>query len=216
MKGVWLVLLLGLAGCGVGQAQERPVIVTKTIEYRHGETVLEGYLALPPGEGKAPGVLVIHAWKGIGPHERETARRLAELGYVGFALDMYGKGVRAQTREEASKLASFYRSDRELMRARATAGFEALRSHERVDPERIAALGFCFGGGATLELARSGADLRAAVSFHGNLDTNDPEDAKNIKGTVLVHHGAADPHGPMTQVADLVSAFEAAGVLYAA
>ena len=122
-------------------------------------------------------------------------------GFHTFALDMYGKGVRAKTPEEAAKLSGIYKGDRPLMRARAQAGLDELRKQPLVDPARIAAIGYCFGGTTVLELARSGADVAGVVSFHGGLGTPQPADAKNIKGKVLVLHGADDPHVPPAEVA---------------
>lgn len=174
---------------------------TEAVAYKHGETLLEGYLAFDDrGEEKKPGVLVVHEWRGLTDYAKGRARQLAEAGYVAFALDMYGKGVVAHDNAEAAALAKIYRSDRALMRARARAGLDVLLKHPRVDRSRVAAIGYCFGGGTVLELARSGADIAGVVSFHGNLDTPDPRDARNIKAKVLVLHGADDPHVPQAQV----------------
>jgi len=171
-------------------------VVGKTVEYRQGDTVLEGYLAYNDSiKGKRPGVLVIHEWTGLGAYERKRADQLAKLGYVAFAADIYGKGVRPAGPEPAAKEAAKYRgSDRSLIRARGAAGLGKLASLPQVDPERLAVIGYCFGGTAALELARSGAKLRGTVSFHGGLNTPDPTDAKNIRGKVLVLHGADDPN----------------------
>jgi dienelactone hydrolase len=187
-----------------GGAEEQG-IVTELVTYSHAGVELEGFLARPAAANgdrtaKHPGVLIVHAWKGVGDHERETARRLAERGYVAFALDVYGAGIRPETTAEAGAQAGKYRGDRELFRARMRCGLDWLKARAGVDSTRTAALGFCFGGGGVLELARSGADLLGVVSFHGNLDTPDPKDARNIKGSVLVLHGADDPHVPMEQV----------------
>jgi len=163
--------------------------------------VLEGYLAYDDSfQGKRPGVLVVHEWNGHNPYVRKRAEQLARLGYVGFALDMYGKGVRAKDAKEAAALAAIYKGDRKLMRARAAAGLDVLRNHARVDRTRLAAIGYCFGGTTVLELARSGADLVSVVSFHGGLDTPTPGDARNIKGKVLALHGGDDPYVPTKQV----------------
>jgi dienelactone hydrolase len=164
------------------------------IEYRHGNAVLEGYLVYDDQmKGKRPGVIVVHEWYGLNDYARERTEQLADLGYTAFAIDMYGKGVRAKNVEEAAKLAGIYRSDRRLMRTRAAAGLDTLRRQPFVDTGRIAAIGYCFGGGTALELARSGAELSGVVSFHGNLDTPNPDDAKAIRARVLALHGADDP-----------------------
>jgi dienelactone hydrolase len=174
---------------------------TEVIGYKHGDTVLEGYLAYDDAvKGNRPGVIVVHAWTGLDAYTKRRTEQLAELGYIAFAIDMYGKGVKAKDAEEAARLAGIYRADRSLMRSRANAGLEVLKKHTLTDAKRIAAIGYCFGGGVALELARSGADIAGVVSFHGNLDTPNPEDAKNIKGKVLILHGAADPIVPTDQV----------------
>ena len=175
---------------------------TESVEYRHGDTVLEGYLAYDDAQkGPRPGVLVVHEWWGLNDYTKMRTEQLAGLGYIAFALDMYGKGVRAKTPQEAGALAGRYKEDRQLMRARAQAGLDVLKNNKLTDPKRVAAIGYCFGGTTVLELARSGADLAGVVSFHGGLGTPSPEDAKNIKGKVLVLHGADDPMAPAQEVA---------------
>jgi dienelactone hydrolase len=174
---------------------------TRTVEYKHGNTVLEGYLAYDDEiKGQRPGVMVVHEWMGVGPYVRQRAEQLAKLGYVAFAIDMYGKGIRPKNDQEAAAQAKIYRSDRKLMRDRANAGLQVLQKNQLTDTKSIAAIRYCFGGGTVLELARSGANLAGVVSFHGNLDTPNPSDAKNIKGKVLVLHGANDPLVPPEQV----------------
>lgn len=208
-----LLLLATACGGEPAGAEGEIKVATKTVEYRHGDVVLEGFLAWPEDTAeKRPGVLIVHAWKGLGEFVREKARLMARRGRVAFALDMYGRGIRPETNEEAAKQATIYRSDRELMRSRAARGLEILKGHESVDSGRIAAIGFCFGGGTVLELARSGADVAGVVSFHGNLDTPDPAHAKNIRAKVLVLHGAADPHVPMSQVEAFAGEMEGADV----
>jgi len=173
----------------------------EVIEYKHGGEAMEGYLAFEgAGKGERPGVIVVHAWMGLDAYAKKRTEQLAKLGYIAFAIDMYGKGVRARDVEEAARLASMYRADRPLMRSRANAGLDVLKKHSATDAKRTAAIGYCFGGGVTLELARSGADIAGVVSFHGNLDTPNPEDARNIKGKVLILHGADDPIVPPDQV----------------
>jgi dienelactone hydrolase len=197
MKTLAAVLAIVLAGVSSARAEMKAEVV----EYRHGDVVLEGYLAYDDLiRGKRPGVLVAHEWNGHNEYVRKRAERLARLGYVAFALDMYGKGVRAKDAKEAAALAGIYKGDRTLMRARAVAGLDVLRRRPETDPTRLAAIGYCFGGTTVLELARSGADLVSVVSFHGGLDTPTPEDARNIKGKVLALHGGDDPFVPANQV----------------
>ena len=175
---------------------------TETIEYKHGDVTLEGYLAYDKSiKGKRPGVLVVHEWMGLGKYAKKRAEQLADLGYIALAVDMYGKGVRPQNTDEAAKQATIYKSDRPLMRARVMAGLDLLSVHKLTDTKRIAAIGYCFGGTTVLELARSGADILGVVSFHGGLDTPNPAETKNIKVKVLALHGADDPYVPKDQVA---------------
>ncbi len=168
-------------------------IKTEEIVYRHGDLELQGYFAYDDKfAGTRPVVMVVHEWWGHGPYSRRRAEQLAALGYLAFANDMYGKGRYARTHEEAGKLAGVTRGNRALMRERAWAGVEAMKSHRLADPARPAAIGYCFGGTTVLELARGGADLKGVVSFHGSLDTPDPEATKGIKAKILVLHGADD------------------------
>lgn len=178
-------------------------VVGQVVTYRQGDTELEGYVAYDNSiKGKRPGILVIHEWTGVSAYEKKRAEQLAALGYVAFAADIYGKGVRPSGPEQAAKEAAKYRgSDRTLFRARAKAGLDRLAAFPEVDPKRLAVIGYCFGGTGALELARSGADLLGTVSFHGNLNTPDPADAKNIRGKVLVLHGADDPYVKPEEVA---------------
>ena len=177
-------------------------IQTETVSYKHDAVELEGYLAWPTKfEGRLPAVIVVHEWKGHGTYVRMRAEMLAKAGYVAFAADMYGKGVFAKDHAEAGKLAGALVNDRTRMRARAACAYEVVRNHARVDPKRIAAIGYCFGGTTVLEMARSGLDLVAIASFHGKLATPDPEDAKKIRGRVLVLHGAEDRFIPAEEIA---------------
>ena len=193
----------------VGEAK----IMEKSISYTHNGTSLEGYLAYDSElSGKNPGVLIVHQWMGLTDYEKHRARQLAELGYVAFALDMYGVDNRPENTKEASALSGKFGKDRQLMRNRAAAGLDQLRQQEGVDTDQIAVMGYCFGGGVALELARSGADLAGTVSFHGTLSSPNTEDAKNINGKVLVLHGAADPHVDQKAVMDFWDEMENADV----
>jgi dienelactone hydrolase len=181
-------LALVLAG-STAQAK----IKTQVVEYKQGDTVLEGYLAYDDAKpGKLPGVLVVHAWMGLDDNAKKRTEMLAGLGYVAFAADIYGKGVRPKNRDEAAKQAGTYKNDRALYRTRLNAALDQLVKNVKVDATKTAAIGYCFGGTGVLELARSGAKVGGVVSFHGGLDSKAPADAKNIKAKVLVLHGASD------------------------
>lgn len=172
----------------------QPKLKTQSIEYKDGDATLEGYLAYDENiTGKRPAVLVVHEWKGINDYIKNRTDELAKMGYVAFAPDIYGKGIRPTTNQEAGAQAGKYKSDRALMRSRVNAGFTVLRNNELADLNKTAAIGYCFGGTTVLELARSGTALNGFVSFHGGLDSPKPEDGKNIKGKVLILHGADDP-----------------------
>ena len=202
-----------LAAALLSTATARAEIVKKTIEYRQGDTVLEGYLAYDTaGPAKKPGVVIFHQWMGLTDYEKKRAEQLAALGYVAFAADLYGKGVRPTTPKDAGAEAGKYRADRPLLRARTQAALATLRQQPNVATDKVAAIGYCFGGGAALELARSGADVAGVVTFHGSLDTPTPQDAKNIKGKVLVLHGADDPNVPRAAVLALQDELTAAKV----
>jgi dienelactone hydrolase len=180
---------------------------TEFIEYKQGDAALEGYLAYDDTiKGVRPGVLVVHEWWGINDYIKKRTEQIAQLGYVAFAADIYGKGIRAETPQEAMALAGKFRSgnDRNLLRGRANAGLDVLKKNSLVDLKRIAAIGYCFGGTTVLELARSGADIAGFVSFHGGLATPNPNDAKNIKGKVVALTGADDP----SVKPEMVDAFE--------
>jgi dienelactone hydrolase len=175
-------------------ASVHAAIQTKTVEYKQGNTTLEGFTAYDDAiKGARPGVLVAHQWMGLTDYEKHRAEMLAQLGYVAFCADIYGKSVRPQNTAEAGAQTGKYKSDRRLLRARVNAGLDALRQQPLVDPKRVAAIGYCFGGTTVLELARSGADLNGVVSFHGGLDSPTPADGKNIKCKVLALAGADDP-----------------------
>ncbi len=171
------------------------------VEYKQGDTVLDGYIAYDAAaKGLRPGVVIVHDWMGVSDYVKMRAEQLVKLGYVAFVADIYGKGVRPKNYQEASQQAGKYRADRGLLRARAQAAVDELKKRSFVDPNRVAAMGYCFGGGTVLELARSGSALAGVISFHGNLDTPNPDDAKNIKGKVLVMHGGDDPNVPAKDV----------------
>jgi dienelactone hydrolase len=186
----------------MGAAALHAAIQTRTVEYKQGDTTLEGFVAYDDAlKGPQPGVLIVHQWMGLTDYEKKRAEMLAQLGYVAFCADIYGKGIRPQTPAEAGAQAGKYKSDRARLRARVNAGLAVLQKNEFVDARRIAAIGYCFGGTTVIELARSGADITGVVSFHGGLDSPTPADGKNIKCKVLACHGADDPFVPAKDLA---------------
>lgn len=169
-------------------------IVTKKVEYKSGDKLFEGFLAYDDAiKTKRPGVMIVHNWMGVAPEVESKAVEVAKLGYTAFAGDIYGKGIRPAGPEEASKLAGSYKTNIPLLRERALLAVDELKKQPNVDPKKIFVSGYCFGGTTALEVARSGADILGAISFHGGLATPNPGDAKNIKGQILVNHGALDP-----------------------
>jgi dienelactone hydrolase len=187
-------------------------VMTQTVEYRQDGTVMRGFLAYDDGlKGKRPGVLVVHEWWGLNDFARDRALKLAGLGYVALAADMYGNGVITSNPEEAGKLAGALTGNPDLLRARAQAALKVLATDPRVDPRRLAAIGFCFGGTTVLELAYSGADLAGVVSFHGGLPRSQPGDLQRLKAKILVLHGADDPHVAPADITAFEQAMRQAG-----
>ncbi|GGK57465.1 dienelactone hydrolase family protein [Rufibacter glacialis] len=191
---VFLLAMMALAA----SAQQ---IKTQVVEYKEGNTTLEGYMAYDPSrKGKLPAVLVVHEWNGLSDYTRKRCDQLARMGYVAFAADIYGKGVRPKTAQESGAEAGKYKNNVPLLRQRVNAALAQVKKQPNVDAARVAAIGYCFGGTTVLELARSGAEVAGVVSFHGGLATPSPADAQKIKAKVLVAHGAIDPFVPQTEV----------------
>jgi len=199
----------------LGQTQaarkdEHMPMQTKAIGYRDGDTELTGFLAWDDaGKHRRPGILVVHGGAGLDNHAKGRARRLADLGFVVFACDMYGNGV-AGNRERVMARITELRSDPAKLCQRARAGIDVLAAQPGVDG-RIAAVGYCFGGMTVLELARSSADLAGVISVHGSLDTSRPAQPGSVKAKILVCHGALDPHVPMKHVSAFVEEMNRAG-----
>ena len=191
-----------------------PQITTEPITYRIGDQSFEGCVSRPVQlNGKVPGVLVAHDWTGFGPFVQQRAEQLAKLGYVALALDMYGQSVHAKNPDEAGKLAAPFYKDPTLFRTRAQAALDTLLKQPGVDPERIGAIGFCFGGATVLELARAGGDVRAVVTFHGSLKTSRPAVPGEVKAKdILVLHGGNDPLVPLADVEGFKQEMDAAKV----
>jgi dienelactone hydrolase len=210
MRFIFIALVfLGLA------SNVQAKIVTKTISYQHDGVNLEGYLAYDDSlKGKRPGVLVVHEWWGLNDYVRGRAEQLAGMGYVAFALDMYGKGKVTQHPSQAGEWMRQIRSNVYQWQQRALAGLEVLNNHPKTDVHRIAAIGYCFGGATVQQLAYSGADIRGVVSFHGSLLLPLSEQIQNVKAKILICHGAADPFTKPGELEKYISAMERAALDY--
>jgi len=185
----------------VGQAEAAPKIEGKPVEYTAGGVTLKGYLAYDENvKDKRPGVLVVHEWWGQNEYVRKRARMLAELGYTALALDMYGEGKMAGHPDEAGKFASEVMKNFPVAKDRFLAALEFLKKQPTVDPDRIAAIGYCFGGGVVLNMARQGVDLKGVASFHGSLAVIKPEQPTPIKAAVRVYNGADDKFSTPEQI----------------
>lgn len=195
-------VLLSTVLCLLLSATAWGKVTGKAVEYRAGDTVLKGYLALNPAlKGKRPAVLVVHEWWGHNEYARKRARMLAEQGYVALAVDMFGDGKTAQHPDDAGKFAAEVMKNKTVGEARFNAALEFVKKQPQVDPTRIAAIGYCFGGGVVLHMARMGADLKGVASFHGSLATDAPAQPGTIKAKILVFNGDADKMIPPEQVA---------------
>jgi dienelactone hydrolase len=211
MKLLWSSILLFAAGITATHA----AIVTKDIDYQVEGTMMKGYMAYDDAiKGQRPGVLVVHEWWGLNDYARKRARMLAKLGYTAFALDMYGEGKQAEHPDDAKKFSSAVMTNLPLEKARFTAALDVLRKDPTVDPHRTAAIGYCFGGGVVLEMARRGIDLAGVASFHGMLATANPAQTGTVKAKLLVMTGADDPFVPADQVAQFKKEMDAAHVDY--
>lgn len=189
-------LAICLAAC-LAAASSFAAIQTKTIEYTHNGEVLEGYMAWDDAKtGPMPGVMIVHDWDGLNDYEKLRARMLAELGYVGFAVDIYGKNNRPKNQQENGQMAQKFYQNPTLFRGRLQAGLDALRAIDQVDDAKVAAIGYCFGGSGVMELARSGADVNGVVSFHGGMSTQMPAKEGQVKAKMLVCHASQDPSVP--------------------
>jgi len=210
MKNMLLSLLLCSLG-SVAQASVQGMDVT----YEANGTTLKGYVAYDDSiKGKRPGVIVVHEWWGQNDYARKRARMLAELGYTAMAIDMYGDGKVADNPDDAGKLAGAVRKDMSLTKVRFEAGMQTLRKQDTVDADKIAAYGYCFGGGIALNMARLGEDLKGVASFHGSLDTAIPVQPGQIKARIVSFSGDADQSIPAEKVAAFKKEMDAAGVNY--
>ena len=202
------IILLAVGLVAAGDANVQPV------PYRQDSLAMEGQLVLPasPPAGKLPGIVLMPDWMGVSPQAIAYAKRISEWGYAVLVADLYGKGAQPKNAKDAGKLSAALKGNTMLMRKRAAAALEALKQQAGVDGDKIATVGFCFGGMASLELARSGAPLQGIVSVHGNLTTPLPGDTKNIHGKVLVLQGADDPYATPAQAQTFAGEMKQAGV----
>jgi dienelactone hydrolase len=207
--------VIALAAFALTAGVSEAAIVQKTVEYEFDGVKLKGFLAYDdtPKE-KRPGVLVIHEWWGLNQYAKDRATGLAQMGYVAFAPDMYGDGKVTEHPDDARKMASMVRENIKVWRGRAEAGLKQLKAQPNVDPTKLAAIGYCFGGSTCLELAYSGADLKAVATFHAALPVPTPEEAKAIKARLLICHGDADFFIPAETVKKFREALDAAKVKY--
>ena len=186
-------------------------IATRKVDYDHNGTALEGVLAFDESQsGPRPTVLVSHAWAGRTDYEIGFAKKLAELGYAGFALDLYGKGVTGSSTEENQKLMTPFMEDRAMLQSRLHHIIDVVKDLPEADENNIAAIGFCFGGLCVLDIARTGADIRGVASFHGLLGAPG-NTAGKIKAKVIAFHGWDDPMAPPEDVVALSKELTNAG-----
>lgn len=193
----------------------RAEIRSQVVEYQVDGQPFKGYLAYDESvTGKRPGVLVVHEWWGHNDYARRRADMLAQLGYTAFALDMYGSGKLAEHPEEATKFMQATLADIKVAEARFDKALQVLQEHDSVDSEKIAAIGYCFGGGTVLHMARAGMDLDGVVSFHGALATQTPAQSGQVKAQILVFNGADDPYVSIEQISAFKEEMSSAGVTY--
>jgi dienelactone hydrolase len=211
MKRILIATVAFLLSASLAQA----AVQGKEVDYSVEGVTLKGYLAYDDAvAGKRPGVLVVHEWWGHNEYARKRALMLAELGYTALAVDMYGDGKQANHPDDAGKFAGEVSKNMPVAKARFLAALDLLKSDPTVDADKIAAIGYCFGGGVVLSMARMGVDLKGVVSFHGSLGTENPAQPGTVKARVLVCHGAADSFVTVQQIEDFKKEMESAGVDY--
>jgi dienelactone hydrolase len=207
--------VIALAAVALLASQTPAAVVTKTIDYEFDGANLKGFLAYDDATTeKRPGVLVVHEWWGLNDYAKERCKKLAELGYVAFAVDMYGDGKSVEHPDDARKMATAVRQNLKTWRGRAETGLKQLTSQPNVDATKLAAIGYCFGGSTCLQLAYSGADLKAVATFHAALPTPTPEEAKAIKAKLYIAHGGDDTFVPDKSVTAFKEALDKAKVSY--
>jgi dienelactone hydrolase len=177
-------------------------VKTEVVNYTQGADKFQGLVVKPVGaKGDRPGILMVHNWMGVTDETKKQAERFAEKGYIVFAADIYGADIRPKDPKAAGAEATKYKTNRKLFRERLQLGLAELQKVKGVNTKQLVAAGYCFGGTAAIELARSGADIKGAISFHGGLDSPTPADGKNIKAKIIAFHGAIDPYVPANELA---------------
>jgi len=199
-------LLLALPTLALGAIQ------TQVVEYKDGETLLRGYLVYDDAQqGKRPGIIVAHEWWGLNDYAKHRAKMLAELGYVAFALDMYGDEKVTGHAKEAKGWMTQITENVDAWQRRSLVGLDILKGQEQVDAEKIAAIGYCFGGATVMQMAYAGAELDGVISFHGSLPPATTEQQQRINAPILVAHGEADGFIPTERIEAFKAALDAAG-----
>lgn len=207
--------LLAMAVVALTAGASQAAVVTKVVEYEFDGVKLKGFVAYDDAaKEKRPGVLVVHEWWGLDDYAKGRCKQLAALGYVAFAPDMYGEGKTAAHPDDARKMSSMVRENLKVWRGRAEAGLKQLKAQPNVDADKLAAIGYCFGGSTCLQLAYSGADLKAVATFHAALPKASEADAKAIKAKLLICHGAADFFIPPEAVKAFREALDSAKAKY--
>jgi dienelactone hydrolase len=218
MKKEWRMKRFSLVTIGLllfASTSAIAALKTESVTYMNNGTELKGYFAYDDSfKGKRPGVLVVHEWWGQNEYPRERARMLAKEGYIAFALDMYGEGKIAEHPDTAGQFAGEVKKNMDVAEARFRVALQKLKEHPLTDDAHIAAIGYCFGGGMVLEMARRGVDLDGVASFHGSLGTSNPAKPGDIKAKIRVYNGAEDPFVKPEAIASFKQEMDAAGADY--
>ena len=205
--------VIWLLGLFIFSATAQSKVITQEVKYQQDGTNLVGFIAYDDAiKGKRPGILIVHEWWGHNDYARDRARQLAEMGYVAFSLDMYGDGKTADHPKDAGRFAGQVKNNMDTAEARFNAARQQLVASPYTDSNKLAAIGYCFGGGIVLEMARRGSDLKAVVSFHGSLGTSSPAQKGKVKSKVLVFNGAADPFVKPEAISSFKQEMKKAGV----
>jgi dienelactone hydrolase len=200
-KILTLLVVVALVSAIAASASAKPMIKGEEVSYSSGSTVMKGYLAYDKNiKGKRPGILVVHEWWGHNEYARKRARMLAEMGYAALAVDMYGDGKQAMHPDDAGKFSSELMKNFDTAKARFTAAMDFLIKQNMVAPGEIAAIGYCFGGGVVLNMARQGVDLKGVASFHGGFAAVKPAQPGAVNAKILVLHGGDDKFTTVEQV----------------